>query len=308
MTNVPKFGFGVSGPLAWGFRYEVLTRRLLDQALEAGVRRFDTAGFYGGGLGGPGVGETRLGRALSAWGEPVFVSTKVGKAPVHGGYHGRDFSPTALRRDVEASLERLQLSCVDVVYLHGPMPVELAPGLDALRDLKEEGLLRRVGVCTEGAFVLPAIEAGAEAIMAPFNFLNDIHGPAFAKARAGGVHVSAVAPLAQSLYTPQFMRMRTPADAWRIARGVFKYRDEYKTAQSLAQDFEALQGWRPPEAALAYVLPDERIDCAIATTTKPDHLASLLSAMGRSLTAEERSAMDAMRTRYQTALYHKRRR
>src|SRR3954449_3235593 len=117
---------------AFGAVSEDDARKAVDADWEGGIRYFDTAPHYGLGL-----SERRLGRALAARPRSeLVVSTKVGRLlePVEGvegldddGFvvpatHRRrwDFSRDGIRRSLSASLQRLGLDRVDIVYLHDP--------------------------------------------------------------------------------------------------------------------------------------------------------------------------------------------
>jgi aryl-alcohol dehydrogenase-like predicted oxidoreductase len=174
-----RLGFGCSG--AWGMPWhdERAARAVLDAAYEAGVRCFDTAGFYGAG-----EAERRLGRALAAFSEPVFVSTKTGTrrqsplAPVR-----KDFSEAAMRADLEGSLRRLQRDRVDLLYLHGPSRDALASAATLLERFKQEGKIAAWGVCGEGEGLSDAIDFRADAIMGVYNILRREHAATFARRR-----------------------------------------------------------------------------------------------------------------------------
>ncbi|MEW2568001.1 aldo/keto reductase [Streptomyces sp. NPDC047070] len=132
----------------------------VDAAWDAGVRYFDTAPHYG-----IGHSERRLGAALR--GRPrveYTVSTKVGRRlePTDAGgddladgfavpaTHRRvwDFSADGVRRTLDASLERLGLDRVDVVYLHDPddhAEEAFREGYPALEKLRSEGVVGAIG-------------------------------------------------------------------------------------------------------------------------------------------------------------------
>jgi D-threo-aldose 1-dehydrogenase len=142
-------------------------RKLLDAAWDAGIRYYDTAPHYGLGL-----SERRLGEMLQRRPREEFVvSTKVGRllVPDPDGAARRDddifevpadhrrvwdFSEAGLRRSLEDSLVRLGLDSVDVLYLHdversGKDVAEVVDsGVAALARLREEGLVRAIGVGT----------------------------------------------------------------------------------------------------------------------------------------------------------------
>lgn len=124
------------------------------------MRYFDTAPHYGLGL-----SERRLGAALREHPRSAYtVSTKVGRLlepradggdDLANGFavpatHRRvwDFSADGVRRSLEASLERLGLDRVDVVYLHDPddhAEQAFREGYPALERLRSEGVVGAIG-------------------------------------------------------------------------------------------------------------------------------------------------------------------
>ncbi|MBA8817161.1 D-threo-aldose 1-dehydrogenase [Microbacterium halimionae] len=153
------------GAAQFGNLYTETTDSESDDAVEAawdaGVRCFDTAPHYGLGL-----SERRLGSALGGLPRDEFVvSTKVGRllVPNPGGESEQDtdfvvpastrrvwdFTRDGIRRSLDASLERLRLDRVDVLYLHDPDDYEreaLEQALPAMVELRDEGIVRAVGV------------------------------------------------------------------------------------------------------------------------------------------------------------------
>jgi D-threo-aldose 1-dehydrogenase len=132
----------------------------VDAAWDRGIRYFDTAPHYGLGL-----SERRLGAALAGRPRDEFVlSTKVGRlleprAVVTDrdddgfavpGTHRRvwDFSRDGVLRSLEASLERLGLDRVDIVYLHDPddhWDDALRFAYPALEELRAQGVVSSIG-------------------------------------------------------------------------------------------------------------------------------------------------------------------
>ena len=133
----------------------------VDAAWDAGIRYFDTAPHYGLGL-----SETRLGAALRRYPRDEFtLSTKVGRmlVPNPGHEHEQDdqgfavpavtrrqwdFSADGVRRSLDASLDRLGLGRIDVVYLHDPddfYDQAAAGAIPALIELREQGVIGAVG-------------------------------------------------------------------------------------------------------------------------------------------------------------------
>ncbi|MFJ1807454.1 MULTISPECIES: aldo/keto reductase [unclassified Streptomyces] len=168
MNGLGRSGVQVS-PLAFGAAVigNLLTEVGEEQAYEAvaaawqrDIRYFDTAPHYGLGL-----SERRLGAALREHPRAQYtISTKVGRRlePTDRGgddladgfavpaTHRRvwDFSADGVRRSLEASLERLGLDRVDVVYLHDPddhAEQAFREGYPALEKLRSEGVVGAIG-------------------------------------------------------------------------------------------------------------------------------------------------------------------
>jgi aryl-alcohol dehydrogenase-like predicted oxidoreductase len=121
--------------------------RTVHAALDAGVTLIDTADAYG--PEGMGVNETLVAAALASYGgntEDVVVATKAGHTR-NGRDWGLDGSPAHLRRAAEASLRRLSGDALDLLQHHRPDPdVPYAETMGALKDLHDDGLVRRVGI------------------------------------------------------------------------------------------------------------------------------------------------------------------
>lgn len=131
---------------------------VVSTALSAGIGYLDTAPQYG-----HGVSERRLGAALADVDRSSYVlSTKVGRLvhPRAGASKGIfadaepadlefDFSADGISRSLEASLRRLGLDRVDIVYLHDPDDYEeqaLTSAYARVHELREQGVVGAIGV------------------------------------------------------------------------------------------------------------------------------------------------------------------
>jgi len=170
VARLPRLGLGGA---ALGNLYapvsEAEAKTTLEAAWGGGVRYFDTAPFYGHGL-----GEQRLGRFLSAAPRPgAIVSSKVGRSlrPAAGGpalatgyVEAAPFEPyfdygrDAVLQQVEGSLRRLGLGRLDLAFVHdigalthGTAHAErfedaLAGAIPAMSDLRARGVVGAVGI------------------------------------------------------------------------------------------------------------------------------------------------------------------
>jgi pyridoxine 4-dehydrogenase len=121
---------------------------VLRRAVELGVNHIDTAEFYRGRDGGPSVNEL-IREALHPYPDDLVIATKVG--PVFGPAGYSEAGPGDLRAQVEANLQALGLDRLDLVYLRiGYLQVphgdSLAERFEALAALREEGLIRHLGL------------------------------------------------------------------------------------------------------------------------------------------------------------------
>ena len=142
-SSVSGLGLGVAALTAGSGQPEATAA--VAAALDAGVRYFDAAPYYG-----LGQGELALGAALRELGRNgATLSTKVGRTvdPQTWQWHF-DYSRDAVLRGLEASLDRLGVSAVDIVYVHDPDSHEreaLEGALPTLLELRAEGVIGAVG-------------------------------------------------------------------------------------------------------------------------------------------------------------------
>ena len=127
--TIPAFGLGT---------FRLTGKTVIDSvstALELGYRLVDTAQIYGN--------ETEVGHAIAA--SPVgrdqlFLTTKIWT---------ENLSRASLRTSLEESLRKLRTDHVDLTLIHWPSPnggVPLAETLTALKQAKDAGLTRQIGV------------------------------------------------------------------------------------------------------------------------------------------------------------------
>ncbi len=118
---------------------------ILRRSYELGIRHFDTAAVYQNGR-----NEEMVGSVIKEMGirDKVVISTKQGTRA------SAQNSPDAKKRfidGVEASLRRLQMDHVDILYHHGVDSADHAKAeapIEALQTLKKEGKTRFIGIST----------------------------------------------------------------------------------------------------------------------------------------------------------------
>jgi aryl-alcohol dehydrogenase-like predicted oxidoreductase len=135
------------GPVA-GTRQEMIA--LIRGAVDRGITFFDTAQVYG-----PFANEELVGEALAPVRDQVVIATKFGfkfesvSEPHPTGLNSR---PEYIRQTVEASLKRLRVETIDLLYQHRvdpEVPIEEVAG--AVKELIGEGKVRHFGLSEAGA-------------------------------------------------------------------------------------------------------------------------------------------------------------
>ena len=173
--DVTRFGYGamqLAGPGVFGPpKDRDAAVEVLRTAVELGIRHIDTADFYG-----PFVTNEIIREALAPYPDDVHIVTKVGaRRDEQGGWpHAR--TPAELVEQVHDNLKRLGLEALDVVNLRvggfdSPEPGSIAEGFGALAELREQGLIRHLGLSTVNADQIAEAQAIAPVVCVQ-NFYN----------------------------------------------------------------------------------------------------------------------------------------
>jgi len=157
-ASVVGFGAWVlgGGPL-WGQDTDDRESvRVIQAALDLGINLIDTAPAYGWGR-----SEQVVAKALKGRRDKAVVATKCGLwwddargsffTELAGKNLYRSLRPDTLQIEIEHSLQRLEIDCIDLYQTHWPScPPEATPIADtmaALLKLRDQGKIRALGVC-----------------------------------------------------------------------------------------------------------------------------------------------------------------
>jgi aryl-alcohol dehydrogenase-like predicted oxidoreductase len=124
--------------------------QVIRAAVELGVTFFDTAEVYG-----PFVNEQLVGEALAPCREQVVIATKFGFHFDNGKQAGLNSRPAHIKEVAEASLKRLRVEAIDLLYQHRvdpEVPIEDVAG--AVKDLIQEGKVKHFGLSEAGVQVI----------------------------------------------------------------------------------------------------------------------------------------------------------
>jgi pyridoxine 4-dehydrogenase len=255
---VNRVGYGamqLAGPNVWGPPEDPQSaRRVLRLAVELGVTFFDTANAYG-----PRTVSRLIGEALRPFPEGVIVGNKVGAGRGPGRSWIITDHPDTVRQQVREALADLGTEVSELTYLRlagdSPVPqsdVPLEDSLGALVELRDQGLIRRLGLSGASPEMLARAQklTPIAAVQNRFNLLDRSGVQVLADCEAQGIMVVPYFPLASGKLT---------------------------SYDGLAGPAERL-GATPAQVALAWLLRRSAAMVLIPGTTNPDHLRANIAA------------------------------
>jgi aryl-alcohol dehydrogenase-like predicted oxidoreductase len=176
--NVTRVGYGamqLAGPHVFGPPSDRdAAIAVLREVIDLGIRHIDTSDYYG-----PYVTNEIIKEALYPYPDSLHIVTKVGAfRDAEGGWPSA-LTPDDLRRGVEDNLKRLDLDVIDVVNLRvggfaDPDTTTIAEPFSALAKLREEGLIKHLGVSTMSPQQIAEAQSIAPVVCVQ-NFYNIAH-------------------------------------------------------------------------------------------------------------------------------------
>jgi len=206
--NVPEIGLGC-WQLGGGWRDDwddAVARQTLENAYAAGVRFIDTADVYGDGASERSIGSFLRERQP----EGLVVATKLGRAGIYPDGYTRE----SLRDATLRSLDRLGMESLDLTQLHCVPTDVLRQGhvFDWLRELQQEGLIRRWGASVESVEegMICLEQDGLASLQVIFNIFRQKPAEALLpRAASQGVGIIVRLPLASGLLGGKITRATT---------------------------------------------------------------------------------------------------
>jgi aryl-alcohol dehydrogenase-like predicted oxidoreductase len=254
-------------------------QRLIAQALDEGVTLFDTAALYGFG-----ANERLVGPALAPHRDRIVLCSKGGKTGQPTGPDGAlqrviDGRPASIRRDVEASLQRLGTDVIDLYYLHRwdkQVPIEESVG--EMARLQAEGKLRALGLSEVSAATLRRAHAEAPitAVQSEYSLWSrNVEIAVLPACRELGVALVAFSPVARGYLTSTLRDVATLGEK-DIRRAMPRFTPaNYAANLALLDGFSAVArraGCTPAQLAMAWLLARDELVVPIPGTTQSAHL------------------------------------
>ena len=300
-VHVSRFGLGTMVLGAWGNTDREECRRIIGEALDAGINLIDTADMYAGG-----ENEQIVGEAIASRRDDVVLCTKF-HHPVgeHSDPNRRGNSRRWIMSAIDGSLRRLGVDHVDLYQVHRPDPdTAIDETVAALDDLVTAGKIRAWGTSTFPAEQLVEAHwaaerrglAGPHTEQPPYSILGrGVESSVLPTAQRYGMGVLVWSPLAGGWLTGKYRRGESAPPGSRADTNPdhFDVGNEAKfDAVERLATIAAEAGVSLTHLALAWVVEHPAVTAALIGPRTIDQLRDLLGAAELRLDAATLDAID----------------
>ncbi|MDD4101928.1 MAG: aldo/keto reductase [Kiritimatiellae bacterium] len=297
--------WAVGGGPWWGESDDNESIKAIHAAIDAGVNLIDTAPVYGFGH-----SEEVVGRAVRGRREKVVIASKCGlwwgdeSGTPYFELSGRKvrncLEPRTIRLEVENSLRRLGVDCIDLMQTHkqvGPGETRIADTMACLMQLRAEGKIREIGVSTcTPAQMDEYLAAGILVSNQPRYSMLDrsIEADLLPYCRSHNIAVLAYTPLEQGLLTGKI-----GVDT-EIAPEQFRNKLSWFAPDKRRKALQVLDGWRPltekygctmAQLVLAWTIAQPGVTAALCGARKVSHAVENAGAGAVALGADDIARM-----------------
>jgi aryl-alcohol dehydrogenase-like predicted oxidoreductase len=295
--EITRVGFGawaIGGgdwEFGWGPQDDEQSITAIHRALEQGINWIDTAAAYGFGR-----SEQIVGRALRGLSERPHVFTKCSllEGPDRTVLHS--LKRDSVLREAEASLKRLGADAIDLYQIHWPNPVtEIEEGWATLAELREQGLVRHIGVSNFDVEQLRQVQqiAPVETLQPQYSLIErEAERELLPFAEREGIGVIVYSPMGSGMLSGGMTRARAEGlteDDWRK-------RDPRFNGPQLSANLELVERLKvvaerhdttPGAIAIAWTLRHPGFDAAIVGFRRPDQVDPILPGAEIDLTDQD---------------------
>lgn len=286
--HITPIGFGawaIGGggwAFGWGAQDDQESIEAIARALDLGVNWIDTAAIYG-----LGHSEEVVAKALKGRSNRPYIFTKCSMIWDEKGEIGRSLKADSVRREVEASLRRLDIETIDLYQIHWPNPEsDIEEGWTTLAKLKDEGKVRYIGVSNFNIEQLKRIQeiAPVTSLQPPYSLVKpDVENEILPFCQENNIGVIVYSPMQSGLLTGKMTPERVanlPDDDWRRNSGEFQ---EPRLSRNLKlvevlQDIGKQHDRSPGEVAIAWTLNNPAVTAAIVGARNPKQVEGIIAA------------------------------
>jgi aryl-alcohol dehydrogenase-like predicted oxidoreductase len=277
-----SFGYGPAGD-----KQEMIS--VIRSAVEQGITFFDTAEVYG-----PFTNEELIGAALAPFRDKVVIATKFGFDCDAGTQGGLNSQPEHIRKVVDASLERLKVHTIDLLYQHRVdpnVPIEDVAG--TVKDLIRQGKIKHFGLSEAGVKTIRRAHAvqPVTALQSEYSlWWREPEAEVLPTLEELGIGFVPFSPLGKGFLTGK-ISADTKFDANDFRNKVPRFDPENRNSNQalveVVEKFAKQKNTTPAQVALAWVLARKPWIVPIPGTTKLHRLRENIGAASLQLTPED---------------------
>jgi aryl-alcohol dehydrogenase-like predicted oxidoreductase len=295
--EITRVGFGawaIGGggwEFGWGPQDDEQSIAAIHHALEHGINWIDTAAAYGFGR-----SEEIVGRALEGIAARPYVFTKCSLLEGPGRKVAHSLKRDSILREAGDSLKRLRVDAIDLYQIHWPNPAkEIEEGWAAVAELKEQGLVKHIGVSNFDVEQLRRIQqiAPVETLQPQYSLIErNVEQEILPFAERERIGVIVYSPMGSGMLTGSMNRERIE----RLADDDWRKRDERFREPQLSRNLELVSRLTtvadrhettPGAVAVAWTLRNPAVDGAIVGFRRPDQVDPILAAANLELTDQD---------------------
>src|SRR5271167_668619 len=283
----------------WGPQDDAESVAAIRAGLDRGINWIDTAAAYG-----LGHSETVVARAIKGLATRPYIFTKCSLVWDESGKIGHTLRADSIRREAEASLQRLGVDTIDLYQIHWPAwngnsedasPGSIEEAIGAMAKLKAEGKIRHIGVSNFNARQMQraSLVAPIVSLQPPYSLLApEVEASILPYARQNNIGVIVYSPMASGLLSGGMTRERIaafPQDDWRKHNPNFQEPLLSRNLQ-LVETLRAIgrrHGATPGEIAIAWTLRNPAVTGAIVGVRSAQQVSGIAGAADIRLGAED---------------------
>jgi aryl-alcohol dehydrogenase-like predicted oxidoreductase len=302
--DVSAIGFGCMG-LNHGYGHELTedeAAAVIRRAVDLGVTLFDTAQVYG-----PLTNEELVGKALAPVRDQVVIATKFGFDLDGTRESGLNSEPAYIKQTVDASLQRLGVEKIDLLYQHRvdpAVPIEDVAG--AVKELIEAGKVEHFGLSEAGASTIRRAHAvqPVAALQSEYSlWWREPEDEILPTLEELGIGLVPFSPLGKGLLTGTVDGSSSFAEG-DVRATLPRYSEQSRAAGAqlvdLVTDIAESRDSTPAQVALAWLLAQQSWIVPIPGTTKIHRLEENVGAAAVSLTGDELAKLDGLSAQIDT--------
>lgn len=293
------WAIGGDGVFGWGPQDDADSIAAIHQSFERGINWLDTAPIYG-----MGHSEKVVARALKEMGSAKrpLVFTKCSIVWDEDKNVGHSLKGESIRREVDDSLQRLDVDVLDLCQIHRPSwppgspDPDLEEGWTTLAELKTQGKIRHVGVSNFTPSQMERVHGitPIASLQPPYSMLmRQIEDEILPFCEANNIGVIAYSPMHNGLLSGRMTRERVaalPPSDWRVQVNPAFREPHLSRALDIVEtlrDIGDQHGRSPGEVAIAWTLRQSAVTGAIVGARSADQVDGFVGAMDFRLSDDE---------------------